>query len=287
MEKRKITLEGWERSGEGCTAASYNHKDDPKKMLKVFSFNVVGSQYAEMEFALSRKLEELGLKTPRALEMVDCEGYSSIIYERIVNKKSVSRLCASHPEEIGRWAEFFARESYALHQTECQPGDFASRKEQMLAFVEGHAGYSERTKRVVRKLSEELGDECRCLHGDLQSGNMIVDTDTGEAYWIDLGCFARGPRMYDLACLRFFYKHPIGRLLGRKMCHMRFAQLTAFWKAFAEAYSRLSGIEDLDGKASRYVLLYLVYTIGLQDYGKFTLFVFDRYINCIAARVKF
>lgn len=285
METRKITLEGWERSGEGCTAVSYNHKEDPRKMLKVFSSNIVGPQYAEMEFGLSRRLEELGLNTPRALEMVDCEGFSSIIYERIVKKKSVSRLCASHPEEIGRWAEFFAKESYSLHQTVCERGDFASRRDQMLSFVEGHSGYNARTKRVVRELSEELGDECQCLHGDLQTGNMIVDMETEKAYWIDLGCFARGNPMYDLACLRFFYVHPIGRLLGSRMCHMRFAQLTAFWKAFVESYSRLSGIEDLDKKASRYVVLYLVYTIGLQDYGKFTLFVFDRYINYIAAKV--
>ena len=285
MERRKITLKDWERSGAGCTAVSYNHKEDPRKMLKVFSSNIVGAQYAEMEFGLSRKLEELGLKTPRALEMVDCEGFSSIIYERIVKKKSVSRLCASNTEEIGRWAELFAKESYALHQTACGSDDFASRKELMLAFVEEHAGYNKRTKRVVRELAEELGDECHCLHGDLQTGNMIVDAETGQPYWIDLGCFARGNRMYDLACARFFYRHPIGRLLARKVCHMRFAQLTAFWNAFVETYGRLSGIEDLDRKASRYLVLYLVYTIGLQDYSKSTLFVFDRYINHIAARV--
>lgn len=286
MERRKITLKDWERSGAGCTAVSYNHKEDPHKMLKVFSFNVVGAQYAEKEFDQSRKLEELGLKTPRALEMVNCDGFSSIIYERIVKKKSISRLCASHPEEIGHLAELFAKESYAVHQTECESGDFASRKELMLAFVEEHKGYNKRTKRVVRALAEELGDECHCLHGDLQTGNMIVDTETGQPYWIDLGCFARGNRMYDLACARFFYRHPIGRLLARKVCHMRFAQQTAFWNAFVETYGRLADIDDLDRKASRYLLLYLIYTIGLQDYNKVTLFVFDRYINCLAASLS-
>lgn len=284
METRKITLNGWVKSGEGATAVSYNNTEDKHQMLKVFTASIMGPQYAQNEFELSRKVESLGLRTPKAQEIVDCEGFSSIIYERIVHKKSISRLCASEPKEIKRWATLFASECYHLHSTTCESGDFVSRKEKMLVFANGHEGYTDKTKRKIVTLAEELPNVQNCLHGDLQSGNMIVDTNTGTTYWIDLGSFAWGDPMYDLSCLYFFCKHPIGRILGRKLCHLSFFRLAQFWDAFEVEYSRLAGLANLSKKASRYVLLYLVYTLGLQNYNRLVTLAFDTYINHIAAK---
>ncbi|MBQ0094538.1 MAG: phosphotransferase [Bacteroidetes bacterium] len=286
METRKMTLEGWVKSGAGATADSYNCTSDPHIMLKVFNSSLVGPQYAQSEFGLSEKVSALGLKTPRALELVDCDGFPAIIYERIVQKRSISRLCASNPEDIDRWATVFARESAALHATVCQPDDFVSRKEQMLKFVNGHKGYRERTKAGIAALAAGLDDTPHCLHGDLQTGNIIVDSETGTAYWIDLGSFAWGDPMYDIACLYFFCKHPIGRLVGRKLCHLSFRRLSQFWNAFEREYSKCTGASGLAEKASRYVILYLVYTIGLENYGRIATFAFDAYINRLAARPR-
>lgn len=286
MERKRMTLDGWVKSGQGCTAESYNSSTDSSLMLKLFTSTIVGPQYAQSEFNLSRKVEELGLKTPRALELVDCEGHPAIVYERIANKKSISRICASNPQDIDRWAATFARESFKLHSTICGHDDFISRKEQMLNWVNGHKGYTERTKRRISALADELEDSPHCLHGDLQMGNLIVDSDTGTTYWIDLGSFAWGNPMYDIACLHFFCKHPIGRLLGRRMCHLDGRQLVRFWNAFEHEYSRCSGISDLSQKASRYLILYLVYTIGLENYGRLTSIAFDCYINRLATGIK-
>lgn len=285
MEKIRIGSDGWVKSGEGATAVSYNDSRDSHRMMKVFSSSIVGPQYAQTEFRLSRKLADLGLKTPRAIEMVEYEGFPAIIYERIIHKKSISRLCASNYKEIDRWASLFARECRVLHSTVCKGGDFVSRKEQMLDFVNTHKGYTERTKRKIAALAQELGDGRTCLHGDLQTGNLIVDPDTKEAYWIDLGSFACGNPMYDIACLHFFCMHPVGRIIGRKLCHMNFIMLSRFWKAFEREYCRETGMTDLSEKASRYLILYLVYTIGLENYDRLATLAFDRYINLLAINV--
>ena len=284
MEKRKITLQGWSRSGEGATAVSYNNDSDPHQMPKVFSSSIIGPQYASTEYELSGNVSGLGLRTPCALELVDCDGFSAIIYERIVNKRSISRLCASAPEDLEHWAGVFAHECAVLHSTSCSPDRFISRKEQMLAAMNSHRGYSDRTRKMIAALAGELSDRPTCLHGDLQTGNLIVDSDTGVTYWIDLGSFAYGDPMFDLACLYFFCKHPVGRFVGRRLCHMSFARLGRFWDVFAAVYGSETGRGDLQDKAARYVPLYLVYTIGLENYTGLTSRVFDAYINCMRVR---
>lgn len=115
-------------------------------MLKLFNAGITGDGYAEMEFDLSRKVEALGLRTPRAIEIVKAGKCTGVIYHRIVRKKSTSRCCSDNPENIDKYARIFAEECKNLHSRSCNPSDFPSRKAQALKDVSEHKGYSRHTK---------------------------------------------------------------------------------------------------------------------------------------------
>ena len=280
---RNIDLNEWVPSGAGATAASYNHKTDTTLLLKVFLSGILNDDYADKEYQLSKDVDALGIRTPKALEMGVVGTSKAIIYERITGKKSLSRLCADNPEKISEYAVLFARECHKLHGTSCNIQNFPSRKEQVLKAVKEHKGYSNCTKQVVEKLVGLLDDTSTCLHGDLQTGNLIIAHDT--PYWIDLGCFAWGNPMYDLACLYFFCCHPIGQILGRTLCHLKRPQLRCFWNAFAREYSPQNS-DAFTESVSRYVVPYLVYTISIESYGKLILRVFDAYINHLCRKIE-
>ena len=67
---RNIDLNEWVPSGAGATAASYNHKTDTTLLLKVFSSGILNDDYADKEFQLSKDVDALGIRTPKALVIV-------------------------------------------------------------------------------------------------------------------------------------------------------------------------------------------------------------------------
>lgn len=280
LNYREISLSDWTPSGAGATATSYNHKENQELMLKLFNVGISNSGYAEKEFDLSRKVEALGLRTPRAIEIVKAGKCTGVIYQRIVRKKSTSRSCADNPEDIDKYARIFAEECKNLHSISCSPSDFSSRKAQALKDVAEHKGYSRHTKEVIAAAINRLGDHTTCLHGDMQPGNLLIAD--GSTYWIDLGFFSWGHPMFDIACLYFFCKHPIGLFWGTKLCHLTRRQMKHFWESFASAYS--NNPEELTSTAKDNVLVYLAYTIGLENYEGITAAVFDAYINAICLR---
>lgn len=287
MEYRKMTLDGWVLSGEGATAKCYFNQDDEHKMLKLFTGVITTKEYAESEFTFSRNVEACGVRTPKAIEMVEVDGLPGILYERVLNKKSVSRLCADDSDAIETIAALFARETKKLHATPCAPDLFPSRKERVLRVLDEHRGYRKKTVRVLRRLVESWEDTATCLHGDLQTGNLILANDV--PYWIDLGSFAWGNPMFDIGCAYFFYVFGPGRLLGRKLTHMKPDQQDRFWNVFVRTYTESDDPAVLTAfteKAKAALIPYLVYTIDLENYrGPAALFM-DILVNSLAAKIK-
>ena len=62
-----IDLNDYIRVGEGANGASYNHKQDPSIMLKLYFRNF---EAAELELDVARKVYELGIPTPEPGDLV-------------------------------------------------------------------------------------------------------------------------------------------------------------------------------------------------------------------------
>ena len=97
MTPTLIDLAEYERVGEGANGASYNHRQDPNIMLKLYFRNF---EAAELELELARKVYEMGIPTPEPGDLVTDGKQVGIRFRRLVDKKSFSRACGDNPHAV-------------------------------------------------------------------------------------------------------------------------------------------------------------------------------------------
>lgn len=114
--------------------------------------------------------------------------------------------------------------------------------------------FPQNVKDYARNLIKETPKVSRCLHGDMQTGNLIIN-DNG-AYFIDLGEFACGNPLYDLGCYFYFCHYlPDDYLLAAH--YMNAASMHKCWDVFAKYYFGADTPEKLasvDARVKPYVL---------------------------------
>jgi len=259
-EFKPIRLDDWDLFGGGATAESFYHKTDEHLMLKLFNEGVDRSS-SEREYTAARTINSMGIRVPNALSLVQCGNRLGIIYERIIGKKSFSRLCADNPENIPLYAKMFAREVKKLHATECDTELFKPRQKILETFLsEIHVNNTAREK-IIRVLAS-MEPATTCVHGDLQMGNMIYAD--GKCYWIDLADFAYGTPLIDLGVLYFNCQIMNNSEKIFELLHMTGPELDAFWKAFLPEYLETNSKEELEAfekKVRPYAALFVVMAI--------------------------
>ena len=271
------TIEDWVPFGDGATSTCYYHKTVPGVMLKFFDQGRTESDYAELEYGLSNAVASMAVSTPRAIRTVSIGGKTGIIYERIVPKISVSRLCIDNPDKFDEFVCRFSIECKKLHSTPCTAHSIASRKQQVVRALDSNGGLSQKSKRFLLDLADSVEDTRTCLHGDMQSGNLV--SNGKDYFWIDLGAFAWGNPMFDIGGMYFFYKSRLGQMLYGKIFHMNKAELTRFWDVFAKEYSGGNGAA-FGIEASKWSLLFIVYTLSIESFSKIERMIVNFYIGC-------
>ena len=259
-EFKPIRLEDWDLFGGGATAESFYHKTDEHLMLKLFNEGV-DSTSSEREYTAAKSISAMGIRVPRAISLVQCGNRLGIIYERVVGKKSFSRLCADNPENIPTYARMFAQEAKKLHSTECDTKVFEPRKKILEGFLsEIHLSLPIREK--IRRVLDTMEPRTTCVHGDLQMGNMIYAE--GKCYWIDLADFAYGTPLIDLGVLYFNSQVVNNSSKIFELLHMTGPQLDTFWKAFLPEYLGTDSPQELkafEKKVRPYAALFVVMAI--------------------------
>ncbi len=95
---------------------SYNHKDDPGIMLKLYPID--WTRLAEKEYDRAVKAFALGVSTPEAKDLVKVpDGRMGIIFQRIQGKKSFARAVGDDPSRTEELATRFATLCKTLHST--------------------------------------------------------------------------------------------------------------------------------------------------------------------------
>ncbi|MBQ0094539.1 MAG: phosphotransferase [Bacteroidetes bacterium] len=273
------TLEDWIPFGDGATSTCYYHRENPDLMLKFFDQGRTGSDYADREFSLSSAVWAMSVSTPRAIQVVSIEDKKAIIYERITPKISVSRLCTDNPDKFDEYVRQFSLECRKLHATPCTQDLIKSRKQQVIDALNSDRGLSEKSRQFLLDLAGSVEDSHTCLHGDMQSGNLVFNGK--RYYWIDLGAFAWGNPMFDVGGMYFFYKSRLGQILYGRIFHMKKSQLSHFWDVFTSTYPQMSK-SDFDKEARKWSLLFIVYTLAVESFSKFETWIVNLYINrCI------
>ena len=255
---KQIDLTEWIKFGEGGFGESYNHAADPDIMLKLYIANRP-QELAAQEFERASAVCEMGVTTPRPLELVECGGRSGIIFERLKGKKSFSRLVADDPEHLEEYIAEFAGAALRLHSTPCNKSVFSSQKDLIYKAIEDCSLMPPEHRAAFLKAVSELPDALTCLHGDFHIGNAV--RSEGRTCFIDLGDFAYGDPRLDIS----EFKLPVFLLneeRSQEIFHMSKDLLVRCWKTFLKHYYGARSdeqIQALDDSLNRYLAINIAF----------------------------
>ena len=232
MEAKKINLSDFVLFGGGANGESYNHKEDPSLMLKLYFPGKIQQPLDEM--LLARKVYEMGIPTPEPGEYVETEdGRFGILFLRIEGKLSYSRATADHPEKVAQYAEEFARMCLQLHATKVDTSAFENVKDRYYRLLEENPFFTAQEKDRIGRFIADTPDADTAIHGDLQYSNAIFAGD--KRYFIDLGDFCYGNPLFDLGMV-YLCCCVTPEDFIRETFHMSKALATEFWRHFAPVY---------------------------------------------------
>lgn len=180
----------------GNTAEIFDYSED--KILKLFQ-----KDYPEMaikhEFENSKILFDLGIKTPKAYEIINLNERKGIVYDKIEGTTVLQILLKlmktaetdkSVMGEINAYFEKFARfHKNFISKTTDNP-NLMSYKDFLRIFARDSKEYLEKI--------DALPDGNNVLHGDFHPDNLMLGKDN-ELHLIDMMNVCKGPAEYDIA----------------------------------------------------------------------------------------
>lgn len=233
MKAIPISLNDYILSGGGANGDSFNHREDPTIMLKLYKSGKIKQPLHEME--LSRKVFQAGIPCPEPGDYVVTEdGRYGIRFRRIDGKVSFSRATGDNPERAEEYARAFADMSRQLHATHLDTSIFTSTKDSYLALLKENPFYTSAQKDIMAKFIADVPDTDTAIHGDLQFSNAIFTPD-GKRYFIDLGDFGYGYPLFDLGMVYITCKLSDEAFIS-EVFHMSKSTAGRFWEFFARAY---------------------------------------------------
>ena len=232
MDPIKISLNDYVLSGGGANGESYDHKQDPQVMLKLYFPGKIQQPLDEM--MLARKVYDMGIPTPEPGEYVVTEdGRYGIRFRRILGKKSYSRATADNPEKVRQYASEFAQMCLRLHSTVVDTSQFENVKNRYFRLLEENPFFSTEEKDKIGRFISDTPDEQTAIHGDLQFSNAIFAGE--QRYFIDLGDFCYGNHLFDVGMVYLCCTLSPEPFI-QEAFHMPKSLAIEFWRHFAPAY---------------------------------------------------
>jgi len=232
MEAIKISLDDYILFGGGANGESYDSKQDPSVMLKLYLPGKIQQPLDEIN--LARKVYDMGIPTPEPGDYVVTEdGRYGIRFRRILGKKSYSRATADEPEKVQQYATDFAQMCKQLHATRVDTTQFENVKDHYYRLLQQNPFFTPQEKKKLERFIGDTPDEETAIHGDLQYSNAIFVGD--QRYFIDLGDFCWGNHLFDVGMVYLCCCLSDDAFI-QKTFHMPKSLAIRFWECFVPAY---------------------------------------------------
>jgi len=234
MDLKEINLLDWELAGEGNQGESYNKRGDDSVMLKLYQDFITEEAVLE-EYRFNLEIQRVGIPAPKVLEMVRCGNRYGILFQRVVNKKSLARLSGEQPQRIPEFAKRLAQAGKLLHGFDSTGTKFSRTIDyyRSLMTPERQLLEEETVKMEEAFVLVEKEDARNIIHGDFHFGNLITDGE--KDYLIDLGTISLGNPKWDTSML-FMMCHMIPEHMMNHMFHMTVSDAQNFWEEFKKNY---------------------------------------------------
>lgn len=242
---KPLNIEDFEEFGAGFLSRSFNSKDG-KSMLKVYGKNY-NKLYVPNEKAIARAVTKFGISTPLVGSLYTVDGCPAISFEKIVGKRSFSRIIADEPERLEEIAILFARKCKELHSTQADTSLFPDREQVYRNAVAQVKELTDEEKAKVTALIDTVPKATTLLHGDLQLGNIIM-APSGETLWIDLNDFSYGNPYFDMG-MWYFLTHFNSEEAVMNLFHISKTQILQVWDFFLREYYGLNTSEQVEEKS--------------------------------------
>lgn len=252
------------KEGDQGSGLIYINPQEPGVILKTSRRAEEASrQNVVKEFHTAKAVYDLGVSTPRMLEIVKLDDRLGFKSEWIQNKKSFARLAGENPDTIDTLAARMAALGHELHSTQALGSEWIpSMKEMMLQAVNSTLMVEGEAKEALVRFVEGLEDAPTLLHGKFNFTNIIVDNS--KTYWIDLERAAHGLPLFDLGQFYLYCHYFSKQDRVNNIAHMSEEQILEFWNRFAFHYNGPDGLENFQAQCKRFAGLALIMIGYLQ-----------------------
>jgi len=225
-ELKRVDLSEWTLVSERADSRTYT-STDRKWLLKIILSCEGQLESLIEEQRISNAMCKLGISTPKVGGIVETnDGALGIIYQNIVDKESLARGIANHPENYQMYMHKYADIMDALHATECDVQSFDYVADAIKESAEQLDCLTDFHRERIAEFLDSLPKETTCVLGDGHLGNVIT-SPMGD-YLIDINHFAYGSPYFDESVMYYFLKLVVDEGLKNVM-HLTREQAAICW----------------------------------------------------------
>lgn len=240
---KTVNLRDWIQFSERAYSRSYKSQDG-KLMLKLATNEEAIISALKNEYRISKLANELGVPSPKVLDMVQADdGSLGVIYEYVPNKLSFSRAISQDPDNIEMYMESFAQVVKKFHSIEANTDILPSFESKMLSGLKRTHIFTEAEKERILSEYETLPKGTKCLHTDMQLSNAVFSKE--GCYIIDLGLMCYGNPLIDVGTM-YCLSHFLNEELTQALFHMNQETLLKCWKLYAKYYFDTENIDEVE-----------------------------------------
>lgn len=177
---------------QGNTAEIYEYSEN--LICKLF-YSGYPSDYVKHEFYNATVAEKLGIRTPKAYEIIVDNEREGIVYDKIVGEELYHKLDGNMDASFAVWMDKFV--GFHKQLLQYRINNVMDYKDFLRMFA--------MDKVTLAKIDMLADDNC-FIHGDFHLGNVMVD-ETDSLVLIDMMNVCKGPALYDIARTYFLLKY--------------------------------------------------------------------------------